>query len=385
MLATSSTHDLKNAELTHFYHPDNICSSPPFKRHCSPSTSVNSSPATVISVPPPTPPPPSISATIIHIPINRIVNKPAMDFAAIAARNAMAKYMRRVYIDFVLAGTFMDSDVDDSKKGLLMSPEEDPMGVVAAAISIMRSLYSGDSAKDVHCKEKFMQLELCARHYMAAALYIAYKAKSEDTWKGGIMSRAIFSRFVTREEYPTAFSRVGITATLVRAEYSLLNALPVFSLIDGNIQSAVESQLDVMMQTSETGEAPLVTETASFAVLACFGYYYHVVTCVTDTELVEELCAEHGIGVVAMAFVEIGLASMIASQHFKPHELPDARLVFNRLTSMCALRIISAAVKTDLDRSNAASMHDSLQALTKRSTIDLTYRGVQVALDNGPV
>lgn len=352
------------------------CHSPCHKRHCN---SITVSPTSVRE--------PLVASSdlrgIVGTPMpampDAFVNKPAKDTDAIKARSLMAQNLYRIYAEFVQAGNFMFTDIFD-KSGLLTSPMEDPMGVVTAAVSIMRAFYPEDQARDVLEHGQFMSLDIETRHYMAGALFLAYKAKSEDSWKNGMMTRAVLSRFVTEIEYPTKDSHLKMAPLVVQAEKNILMELPTLSIVDANLHSVIEVQLAYLNQ----GPKPILSSTASLAVLSCYGRYFHLLTAITDTELLEELCAEFGSADVGMAFVELGVASMHGAQTFEDTDLPDNRLRFNCNSSICALRMLEVALKTGFDKSyKMASPH--IRQLISHHTLLAAQSCLKNALHTGTV
>ena len=356
------------------------------KRHCSAmGTSTASSPTTV-TIDPATDisDDPSIprgtAATVVPELTSCLISKPASDIDSISARALIAKHIRRVYRDFVCEGCFMFTDVFDRSCGLLTTPMEDPMGVVAAAITIMRYYYTDKEAKSA--LRPGMHMGLCpeVRHYMAAALFMAYKAKSEDSWNGGTMTRAVLSRFVSKDEYPNERARSRMAGLVFQAEGNLLIALPILSMVDSNIHGVLEHQLAYLMKPNpETSETPLLTPTACMAILSLFGCFYQLLTESTDTELVEELCAEFGMRDVALAFVQLGAYAIQCALSFERVDRPDSRLQFGCTTSLCAMRIIAAAVRKDFDRSYMPFSSIHLNAMTCRASILSIQAKVQLA------
>lgn len=308
-----------------------------------------------------------------------LIGLPSTDHDVIRARSLITKHIRQVYMDFVCEGHFMFTDVFDRNCGLLTTPAEDPMGVVAAATAIMRYHYADAYAKNILRPGMYMELSSDVRHYMAAALFLAYKAKSEDTWSGGMMTRAVLARFVTDLEYPNDESRMRMARFVMQAEVNLLKCLPILSLVDGNIHGVVERQLSHLMQTN------LLTPTACMAVLSCMGYYYHHVTAVNDTEAVEELCTTHGMNEVASAFVQIGALSIPCATTFKAEDVPDHRLCFSAASTQCALRIVQAVVHTDFDRTHLPSSSVHLQAMTCRLAVLTVKARLENAMCHGKV
>lgn len=336
-------------------------SSPPGKRHCS--TVPTSSPTTVtVASKHLAPPPVDIPAPASDDRARKLMCTPAKDPDAQWVRAQMAKRVKAVYCDFVREGSFMFTDVHD-KRGFLTTPHEDPMGVIAAAISITRAIYTSDTAADVFRPGMYTSLEHDARCNMAAALFIAYKCKSEDSWQGGCMPKAMMSRFVTEIEYPDHYAQSKMPRLLAQAEVNLLSRLPILSLVDCNIHSTVEMQLTQMIKDK------LLTATASAAVLSCFGYYHELVTCHTETELVEESCATYSIDATGMAFIAIGAASILSCTCFDHEDIPSTNFKFTDAAGAIASRILSAAVRKDIDRSDIPPNSVQLQMLLSRATI----------------
>lgn len=292
--------------------------------------------------------------------------EPATDPDAIQARALMAKYIYRVYVDFVAQGHFMYTDVPD-QRGLLTSPIEDAMGVMAAAIAMVRAIYHGNTAAEKLKPGMHMSLDKETRHYMAAALFIAYKAKSEDSWKGGSMTRALLSRFVTELEYPDAYSRMQMARIIVQAEANILLLLPTLSLVDGNIHSMVEHRLAEMMNMADSKGKQMMPTTAAVAVLSLFGYYYNLVTVHTDTELIERISTTYSMMDAAMGFVAVGAASVAIAPTFEDCDRPSKELKFSRNSVNAAVCIVSAAARKDFQKYAGVGVH--VQALTARSTI----------------
>lgn len=355
------------------------CCSPEGKRHCSGCAS--SSPTSVTAMPHA-----SLSRDAVRIPspvppnAENGIGVPAKDPDAIMVRSLMARHVRTIYREFCSQGSFMYTDIYESR-GLLSTPMEDPMGVCVAAVSILRAFYTDERARDIFRPGMFMNLHPQARHYMAAALYLAYKAKSEDSWQGGTMTRAVLSRFVTELEYPDAFSRRRMAEIVVEAELNLLNELPILSLLDANIHSVIEYQLGLLMKEPE----PVVTPTAAIAILSAFGIHYATVSADTETELVEEMCEKHSIGEVAMAFVAVGAALMQGCPSvFDKGDIPGSNLHFSCTSLQIAKRIIAATVRKDIDRSGVTAKSAALIAMTLRTTILAAHAVIEAAAVAGP-
>jgi len=291
------------------------------------------------------------------------VSMPATQKDAIEARLIMAREIRSVYINLVVSQTFISTDVFDNE-GMLENPLEDPMGVVATAVTTMRLVYPGDKAASALKPGSYMTLETECRCYMAAALFIAYKAKSEDCWVGGSMAEFVLSKFLSKKDFNgngvDCFKKAEI---LTNYEVKLLKQYPMFSLIDSNVYSMVECLLWKFMHASS------LTRTTVLTILSVFNFYYTLcVTSKSSSEIIETFYSTYGISPIPMGFIIIGALSVDICDNHNKGSTCSSKLVFDEHATEFALQISSRASETNI-QSLGTCDNKRLHTLTSRKTV----------------
>jgi len=268
---------------------------------------------------------------------------------AITARRLMAIHLQRVVVDFCDQKSFFklsDVEMPKAQTFLFLSQAEDPMGVASAAIAILRAFYSGNTAVRVLDRGKHMGLKLECRQYMAAALFLAYKAKSEDLWAGGYMSRAVMCAFVTRQEFPDDEACEALAPILCASEMELIMSLPIARLLEHDLYGEIEERL------IELKKQKVVDDLSSMAVLSCFARYNHAMhtTLSLNTECLDQIRARVGVKTLGSAFTLIGMLSFVAGVEGMPEDLNVAfDDLFGEADRCVALEIVETVRNTILD------------------------------------
>ena len=305
------------------------------------------------------------------------VAAPSRSAGAIQVRAMMAEQIRKVYVSFVSEGHFQFTDMFE-QKGLMQCPTEDPMGVVAAAVAIVHYVYNGPEAEDAHAPGMHMHLTRDARHYMAAALFLAYKAKSEDSWHKGNMPAVLLSRFVSELEYQLGgYGRVyqdlratKMSRALTECEFHILDRLPTFSLLDFNFQCVFEHQIERLMTPSmSAGGTAVLSSKAGIAIMSCFGFYYQELLTDRKSESVELHVQERGLQETSAACVAFCCALIYSSGLPAFSNLIDTRLVFSMCQIISAADLLSSVRYKGVDPYLVPPNNPVLRAITSNKTM----------------
>ena len=306
-----------------------------------------------------------------NIPMLRLcaIGRKATDIDAITARALFSRQLLVVYTALVKRGLFSFTDINS---GVVKTTGEDSMGVVTAACSIIRFYYSGDRAALAYDPHSHMGLSIESRHLLAAALFLAYKMKSEDTWRNGQMAYHVLSMFVTALEYPTEDAKRRMPEVVMRTEAILLAQAPVHSLVDGNIASVVEHQLDHLLKKK------ILTEAVCISILSLLGHVHYRLTAVVDTELIETLCAEFGMHDVACSFVKLCIEITNSCKSFNGNEQVYNINYCNPDTYRLAITLIKSLLKVHVRLSPC--VHTKLRLMLNRSTLKRAVCSLEAGL-----
>lgn len=246
---------------------------------------------------------------------------------SVMARAIMCAKIQDVYSDLVRDRIFMCSDIRNHphQQRFLKSSGEDPMGVLAAAQAIIRHAYRGELAENELIPSGHWGLSKHCRHFMAAALFLAYKAKTEDTWgRDDSIPRRVLSKFVTHSEYDDTVPSSRFATFLTHAEMQLLKQLPIHILMECNVHSVVEAHLGVLVERGVMGYS------CAFATLSCLGITLNEISTMQTHDSLSQFHGQHHMKVVANGMLCASIACVRQCKFVDKHHLPsDDALRFN--------------------------------------------------------
>jgi len=180
----------------------------------------------------------------------RCQRAPSRSRQARTLRVQAAQLMHTAFCTLVRQGTFMWTDIDEGQASgrisvgrmIMCSPEQDPMGVLAAALHIMRYALT-DAYLELNA------LSRSVRYRLAAILMVAYKLKSDGWWSPrALLSMGLIECFLCPTDVgPWEVDREERERheQLLHAEEAALvaSALPLHALVEDNVHSAAELAL----------------------------------------------------------------------------------------------------------------------------------------------
>lgn len=270
------------------------------------------------------------------------ISSPASDDpVAVKARRIMCIKIYMVYIELCSLSSFCSRNVfETGSSEFVFNPIIDSMGVCSSACEILRTIYAGDEAEIAFDELQYLHLTLECRVNMAAALFLSYKLKTEDSWsdRSGI-AKFVLSKFVSASEFSSQRSFANMSSLMTNTELNLINYLNIHTISEFNIFHLVEYKMEYLL-----GEK-LVTPLASAMAMSVASFYIYFYRCVTHTEMLELLAKSLGIETVVLALVVISIASLASSFTVDVHNLPKAhRIGFDENSMRTAKTILEARV-----------------------------------------
>ena len=270
------------------------------------------------------------------------ISSPASeDPVAVKARRIMCIKIYMVYIELCSLSSFCSRNVfETGASEFVFNPIIDSMGVCSSACEILRTIYAGDEAEIAFDELQYLHLTLECRVNMAAALFLSYKLKTEDSWsdRSGI-AKFVLSKFVSASEFSSQRSFANMSSLMTNTELNLINYLNIHTISEFNVFHLVEYKMEYLL-----GEK-LVTPLASAMAMSVASFYIYFYRCVTHTEMLELLAKSLGMDTVVLALVVISIASLASSFTVDVHNLPKAhRIGFDENSMRTAKTILEARV-----------------------------------------
>lgn len=280
---------------------------------------------------------------------------------AIMARSLMCEHIIRAYSRLVDNGTFCQTNIcpDCNSTSFLAHPIEDPLGVLAAATSVIRHAYKGDSAAKELQSGSHFNLSKDARHFMAAALFISYKAKTEDTWRASAnIPKLVLTPFITAGDYCDKVSNARLAKYLTEAEVLLLCELPIHTLIEFNAHSVVEVHLWELVARGVIGK------TCAFAALSACGIMLNQIVSLSKKDLLSELQSAYPMHVVANGLLRASLGCVATSNEVDKADLPTPdTLSFSKSALFIAESLLNSLCKSSTGARALSCIQSELDVL----------------------
>ena len=238
------------------------------------------------------------------------ISSPARDDpTAIHVRKTIAIKIYSVHAEMCGSSAFTSRNIFVCGAApFLVHPCCDSMGVASTACEIIRMLYSGNGAHVAFSEGDYLNLSIDCRVKMAAALFLAYKIKSEDTWNAGSrVAQFILGRFVTTREFSTQTMLSKMAAVLTKAEFEILQTLQIHRLSEYNLAALFDYKLTHLLQQE------LITPLAASMCISVSSFYINFFRCVTQTEFLETMCEKFGIDSVALSLLVVATSTLMSS------------------------------------------------------------------------
>ena len=249
------------------------------------------------------------------------------------------------------------------------------MGVLAAAQAIIRHAYRGELAENELVSGGHWGLSRHSRHFMAAALFVAFKAKTEDTWnRDESIPKHVLSKFVTHQEYDDKAPSAKFATFLTHAEMQLLKQLPIHILMEFNVHSVVEAHLGVLVERGVMGYSCV------FAILSCLGIMLNEISTVHTHDYLSGFHGQHPMRVVANGLLCASMACVVQCKHVDKHHLPrDDALRFDADALGVAECTLNALVRHKVFLKHVPPGELLVRELVKSSVLARAHSSVSVA------
>lgn len=259
--------------------------------------------------------------------------RPSTSSVALEAKAHAAHMIQQAYTSLCVGRIFTCSDVEEAAMGastkgqpmFFVCPHQDPMGVVAAAITISRAVVD-DSVYEV-CR-----LGAQTRRRLAVVLLIAYKMKSDDAaWVRG-MELDVLRRFYHVDELPTHWDTEGLAQeqrAMARLEGVYVSEFSIFRLSECNVQSAFEHHLTSLLSKG------VLTGQHTIVMMAAVQFYIHAAAVNTQSDVMAELgktrsTSDLGLVLLLVVWVSIQLVSTCG---LRADDILDRRIVVSDMAS----------------------------------------------------
>lgn len=184
---------------------------------------------------------------------------------------------------------------------IVRSPEQDALGVLAAANSVARYVLDDDYLI-AH------NLDMHTRYYLATILFAVYKVKTGDNWRSGAcMTMLVLEQFLHGWELGPWRSDIATQrmheAHMWDIEGELVFGTPFYAVTDNGVHGAFEVALAQLMAVGA------LTERQGVIGIGIVHFYLHAVHINARRDLLEEMVLSRSIAELGAAFAYIVLVS----------------------------------------------------------------------------
>lgn len=291
-----------------------------------------------------------------------VVTMPSASDMGKQARKLICSLLYRAFFDLCKNGTFGVRDIfEKNTTEYVGHPYQDSTGVVFAANEIMRALVTDKNAYMAIDTMAFQSLSFQVRIQAAAALFLAYKTKMEESWsKGANIIPRVVCKFVTSMEYKSGNVEESVHKTISETELSIMQTLPTYSLMELNICTMVEYKIQQLV------EEKILTPLAAIACMSVASFSFYIARCVVETPFLEQIemfCNQYGKNCTADALVLVGVACLVSSFTTDVKDIPCVeRLGFHRNNVVVAKKLLSTRLDLSMD-DRTAQTHKTFCAL----------------------
>lgn len=211
--------------------------------------------------------------------------------------------MRNAHCALVSDRIFAQTDVFAEDATALNSAEQDPMGVLFAAVTLARYVLTEEVLQRSAAAVAGVGLDENVRVVLAGVLFFCYKIRSEAFFGCRDMRVRVLSYFLTPAELRCYLHESALLA-IDTVEAQILSLVPILEVIDRNPFTGFE--FAVYEQHTEGA----ITRSEMWLVLGVGYFYFHAAACATKTSLLEELGLDLDAEDIGRAIALVGLSSV---------------------------------------------------------------------------